>query len=87
MSAPSTIVKTRLIQCGDDQYVLLPAEMAFGSLDTDLVIERHGEELRIRPAPRTLAGVLDTLAQFSPAFMSEGRPAELEGDRQPLNAD
>jgi antitoxin VapB len=49
-----------------------------------LVIERQGDELRIRPAQRRMGDVLAKLAQFSPDFMSEGRGESIEAERDPL---
>lgn len=55
----------------------------------ELVIERTGDELRIRPVPRRpvprrLGDVLAKLARFSPDFMSEGREANQEAVRDAL---
>ena len=63
---------------------VLAAGPAYGRSDLDLVIERHGDELRIRPAPRRLGDVLGKLARFSPDFMREGRALELEEERDAL---
>jgi antitoxin VapB len=49
----------------------------------ELVIERQGDELRIRPAPRRMGDVLGKFAQFSPDFMSEGRGVNIERERDP----
>jgi antitoxin VapB len=78
------MAKTRLFKNGNSQAVRIPAELAYSSLDIDLVIERQGDELRIRPAQRRLQGVLEKLAQFSPDFMSEGRGENVEGERDTL---
>ncbi len=50
-----------------------------------LVIERQGDELRIRPARRRMGDVLGKLAQFSPDFMSEGRGLNVAGEREALS--
>lgn len=73
------MAKTKLFKNGNSQAVRIPAELAYSSWDVELVIDRHGDELRIRPARRRLGDVLDKLAQFSPAFMSEGRGVNVEG--------
>lgn len=78
------MAKTRLFKNGNSQAVRIPAELAYGSWDIELVIERQGDELRIRPAQRRMGDVLATLAQFSPNFMSEGRGINTEGSREPL---
>lgn len=76
--------RTRLFKNGDFQAVRIPAELAYSNWDMDLVIERHGDELRIRPARRRLGDVLGKLAQFSPDFMANGRGLNSEGERDPL---
>lgn len=75
---------TKLFKNGNSQAVRIPAELAYSRSDMDLVIERDGDELRIRPAPRRMGDVLGTLAQFSPDFMSEGRAQNIEGEREAL---
>lgn len=62
---------TRAFKNGSSQAVRIPADLAYER--TDIEIEREGDEIRIRPARRTLAGVLTKFAQFSPNFMAEGR--------------
>ncbi len=79
-----TMAKTRLFKNGNSQAVRIPVELAYSSWDIDLVIERHGDELRIRPARRRMGDVLGKLAQFSPDFMSDGRGLNLEGERDVL---
>ena len=50
----------------------------------ELEIEREGDEIRIRPARRSLSGVLTKFAQFSPSFMSDGRGDQEQADRDTL---
>jgi antitoxin VapB len=50
----------------------------------DLEIERIGNELRIRPARRSLSGVLTKFALFSPDFMDEGRGNQEQAERDAL---
>lgn len=75
---------TKLFKNGNSQAVRIPAELAYSSCDIDLVIERHGDELRIRPARRRMGDVLAKFAQFSPDFMAEGRGENVEGEREAL---
>jgi len=75
---------TKLFKNGNSQAVRIPAELAYSASDVDLVIERHGDELRIRPATRRMGDVLSTFAKFSPDFMEQGRGANLEGNREAL---
>lgn len=78
------MVKTKLFKNGNSQAVRIPAELAYGSLDVDLVIERRGEELLIRPAQRRIGDVLGIFSQFSSDFMADGRDQNIEGQREAL---
>ena len=78
------MLHTKLFKNGNSQAVRIPAELAYGSSDLDLLIERHGDELRIRPARRRIGDVLGTLARFSPDFMADGRGSNIEGEREAL---
>jgi len=49
-----------------------------------LEIERVGEEIRIRPARRPLAGVLKKFARFGSDFMTEGRGDQEQAEREAL---
>ena len=75
---------TKVFKNGNSQAVRIPAELAYGSWDIELIIERNGDELRIRPALRRLGDVMGKLARFTPDFMVEGRSVNLEGDRDTL---
>ena len=78
------MANTKLFKNGNSQAVRIPAELAYGSWDIDLDIERIGDELRIRPARKRMGDVMGKLARFSPDFMSEGRGMSTEGQRVPL---
>jgi antitoxin VapB len=75
---------TKAFKNGNSQAVRIPADLAFEQMDMELEIERNGDELRIRPARRSLAGVLTKFAQFSPDFMANGRGEQGQDDRDPL---
>ena len=75
---------TRLFKNGNSQAVRIPAELAFPTNDMELVIERVGEELRIRPARRRIGNVLQALAGFSPDFMHAGRGEQEQAEREAL---
>ena len=75
---------TRLFKNGNSQAVRIPAELAFPNSDMELVIERVGEELRIRPAQRRMGNVMKTLASFSPNFMSDDRGHQEQTEREAL---
>jgi antitoxin VapB len=79
-----TMTNTKLFKNGNSQAVRIPAELAYSSWDIDLIIERRGDELRIRPAQRRMGDVLGKLAQFSPDFMSEGRGHNVDSEREAL---
>jgi antitoxin VapB len=72
---------TRVFKNGNSQAVRIPAELAYERSDIDVEIERVGDELRIRPARRSLAGVLAKFAKFSPDFMAEGRGDHDQAER------
>ena len=78
------MANTKLFKNGNSQAVRIPAELAYGTWGLDLIIERQGDELRIRPARRRLGDVLGKLAQFSPDFMAQGRGDNIEGRREAL---
>ena len=76
---------TKLFKNGNSQAVRIPAELAYGQWDVELVIERVGDELRIRPARRRMGDVLGTFARFSPDFMSQGRAGQHQHERESLD--
>lgn len=75
---------TRAFKNGNSQAVRIPADLAFDRTDMELEIERVGRELRIRPARRSLSGVLSKFAQFSPEFMADGRGDQDQAEREAL---
>lgn len=76
------MARTKLFKNGNSEAARTPADLAYGNWDTELVIERHGDELRIRPAKRRMSDVLGKLAKFSPGFMASGRGENLEDERK-----
>ena len=78
------MAQTKLFKNGNSQAVRIPAELAYSAWDMELVIEREGDELRIRPAQRRMGDVLATLARFSPDFMAQGRAQGAEDEREAL---
>lgn len=75
---------TKAFKNGNSQAVRIPADLAFERTDVELEIERVGVELRIRPARRSLSGVLNKFAKFGPDFMSEGRGDHEQAERETL---
>ncbi|MDO8262770.1 MAG: type II toxin-antitoxin system VapB family antitoxin [Gallionella sp.] len=78
------MAKTKLFKNGNSQAVRIPSELAYSSWDIELVIERQGDELRIRPAQRRMGDVLGKFGRFSPDFMDQGRGHNEEGEREAL---
>lgn len=75
---------TRAFKNGNSQAVRIPSDLAFERTDIELEIERVGDELHIRPARRSLAGVMAKFARFAPEFMAEGRGDQEQAERDPL---
>lgn len=75
---------TRIFKNGNSQAVRIPADMAYERTDMELEIERNGDEIRIRPARRSLSGVLNKFAEFSQDFMADGRGNQDQLDRDAL---
>lgn len=76
--------KTRVFKNGNSQAIRIPADLAYERTDIEMEIERLGDELRIRPARRSLAGILERFARFSPDFMAEGRGEQGQSERDAL---
>lgn len=75
---------TKIFKNGNSQAVRIPAELAYDRPDLDVEIERIGDEIRIRPARRSLDRLMSKFAQFSADFMSEGRGINEETQRDVL---
>lgn len=73
---------TRAFKYGDSLAVYVPAALAYEDMDIELQIERIGDELRIRPARRSLAGVMQKFASFSPDFLANGRDDQEQTERE-----
>jgi antitoxin VapB len=75
---------TKVFRNGNSQAVRIPAELACDRMDMEVNIERVGDELRIRPVRRSLAGVLKIFAKFGPDFTVDGRDEHEQTDREYL---
>lgn len=75
---------TKAFKNGNSQAVRIPADIAYERMDMELEIERDGDEIHIRPARRSLSGVLTKFAKFSPSFMAEGRGEQGQVERDSL---
>ena len=72
---------TTIYMNGGLQAVQIPAELAYARTDFELEIERIGDEIRIRPTRKPLAGLMQRFARFSPIFMAEGHGENAQCDR------
>ncbi len=52
---------TKIFRNGNSQAVRIPAELSYDRTDVEMLIERIGDELRIRPARQSLAGLIKKL--------------------------
>jgi antitoxin VapB len=75
---------TRAFKNGNSQAIRIPADLAYERTDIGLEIERHGDEIRIRPARRSLSGVLSKFAAFSSDFMKAGREDQEQAERDAI---
>jgi antitoxin VapB len=78
------MLTTKIFQNGNSQAVRIPAELAYKVKNTEVLIERVGDELRIRPARRSLKGALKRFSAFGPDFLSEGRDQHEQAEREAL---
>lgn len=73
---------TRIFKSGNSLAVRIPKEIAFDSEVQEVEIERKGNSLLIRPVEnKTLAGIGDIFAMFSPDFMADGREDHEQKER------
>ncbi|MBN6739143.1 AbrB family transcriptional regulator [Acidithiobacillus sp. MC6.1] len=75
---------TRIFKNGNSQAVRIPTGMAYTRMDMDLEIERVGDEIRIRPARRSLAGVLEKFSRFSDDVTIHAREEQEQKEREGL---
>ncbi|WP_211455160.1 type II toxin-antitoxin system VapB family antitoxin [Collimonas antrihumi] len=75
---------TKIFKNESSQAIHIPDDLAYERTDIDLVIERVGDELRIRPAERTLVGVLKKFAKFGPDFIAEAKGEYEQDEREAL---
>lgn len=75
----------KVLNHGNSQFVEIPEELAYKETNMDMIIERIGDELRVRPAhTASLDGVLKKFARFSPDFLAEGRGLQEQDEREEL---
>ena len=68
MEPLSRAMSTRLFRNGNSQAIRIPKSLAFDSVDIEVVIERRGDELIVRPAKRRLTGLGDAFRKLAPHF-------------------
>ena len=68
MKLPPSVTSTRLFRNGNSQAVRIPKALAFDSVDIEVVIERRGDELIVRPARRRLTGLGAAFRRLAPHF-------------------
>lgn len=74
---------TRMFKSGNSFAVRIPKELAAVETAQDVEIERSGDALIIRPAKRrSLAGLMDVFASFTPDFMADGREFHVQAERE-----
>ena len=68
MKLPPSVMSTRLFRNGNSQAVRIPKALAFDSVDIEVVVERRGDELIVRPAKRRLTGLGAAFRKLAPHF-------------------
>ncbi len=64
----SGITPTRLFRNGNSQAVRIPKALAFDRIDTEVEIERRGDELIVRPVKQRLTGLGAAFRKLAPHF-------------------
>ena len=66
-------MRTRIVQLGNNQAVLIPKELQFEQTDIEYDIKRQGDRLIITPVSQSPANAMELFSAFSDDFMAEGR--------------
>ena len=84
-----SVTSTRLFRNGNSQAVRIPKALAFDSVDIEVVIERRGDELIVRPAKRRLTGLGAAFRKLAPYFQGFVReqPVQDRRDWTPVRSD
>ena len=73
---------TRVFKSGNSLAVRIPKELAIVEAAQEVEIEQVGNTLVVRPVEaRTLAGIGEIFAMFSPDFMAGGREFHEQRER------
>ena len=62
---------TKVFQSGNSQAVRIPREFQFDVAEVE--IERHGDEIILRPPARNLSAAFAALTEMPESFFAEGR--------------
>ena len=74
---------SKLFRSGNSQALRIPKELAFPAEWNEVLIERQGDTLVVRPVRRrALTGIAKKFAAFPAGFMAEGREPEAETERE-----
>lgn len=71
---------TKVFQSGNSQAVRIPREFQFDVSEVE--IERHGDEIVLRPPARNLAAAFTALTELPADFFAEGRKDEVPQTRE-----
>lgn len=73
---------TRVFKSGNSLAVRIPKELAFPEGTQDVEIEKVGNTLVVKPVERrSLKGIEEVFAMFTPDFMAEGREFHEQKER------
>lgn len=73
---------TKVFKNGNSLAIRIPRELTIAEASQEVEIVRVGNTLVVRPiAQKTLAGIGEIFAMFSPDFMAEGREFHEERER------
>ena len=74
---------SKLFRSGNSQALRIPKELAFPADWSEVLIERQGDTLVVRPVRRrVLTGIATKFAAFPATFMAQGREPEAETVRE-----
>lgn len=74
---------SKLFRSGNSQALRIPKQLAFPAEWNEVLIERQGDALLVRPVRRRiLTGIATKFAAFPEGFMADGREPEAEAERE-----
>ncbi len=65
------MITTKVFRSGNSQAVRIPREFQFDVAEVE--IERHGDEIILRPLARNLSAAFAALTDMPESFFAEGR--------------